>query len=154
MLASAKGVNVPDEPLHRVTFRLSYGDCDPAGIVYYANYQRWMERTHTEWWFLRGLRFDHLPERLGVAVVTRAASAEYEKTITLFDQVECRLYADRVGRTSFTMRGDFVTGDGDRAATAVLTLVCVDPDAPDKAVRVPDAIRSLLLDGGAAAFTP
>ena len=40
--------------------------------MHYANYQRWMERAHTEWWFLRGLRFDELPSRLGVAVVTRA----------------------------------------------------------------------------------
>lgn len=141
---------MPDEPLHRVTFRLSYGDCDPAGIVYYANYQRWMERTHTEWWYLRGLRFDDLPSRLGVAVVTRAASAEYERTTTLFDLVESRLYADRLGRTSFTMRCDFFREDGDRACTATLTLVCVDPETPTKAVQVPDPMRTLLLDAGAA----
>jgi acyl-CoA thioester hydrolase len=135
---------VPDEPLHRVTFRLSYGDCDPAGIVYYANYQRWMERAHTEWWFLNGLRFDELPSRLGVAVVTRASSAEYERTITLFDEVECRLYASRLGRTSFTMRADFIREDETRASTASLTLVCVDPSAPEKPVPVPAPMRRLL----------
>lgn len=140
---------MPDEPLHRVTFRLSYGDCDPAGIVYYANYQRWMERTHTEWWFLRGLRFDELPATLGVAVVTRAAAAEYERTITLFDQVECRLYTGRVGRTSFEMRTEFIRADGTRASTASLTLVCVDPGSPANAVPVPEPMRRLLLDNAA-----
>ncbi|MGI5324699.1 acyl-CoA thioesterase [Actinomadura nitritigenes] len=140
---------MPAEPLHRVTFRLSYGDCDPAGIVYYANYQRWMERTHTEWWFLRGLRFDELPSRLGVAVVTRASTAEYERTITVFDLVECRLYAGRVGRTSFEVRCDFVTGDGERASTAALTLVCVDAADPRRAVPVPEPMRRALLGGDA-----
>ncbi|MFB4304549.1 acyl-CoA thioesterase [Actinomadura sp. GTD37] len=140
---------MPDEPVHSVTFRLSYGDCDPAGIVYYANYQRWMERTHTEWWFLHGLRFDDLPSSLGVAVVTRAATAEYERTITLFDQVECRLYATRVGRTSFEMRADFIREDATRASTATLTLVCVDPSTPEKAVPVPAPMRDLLTEGGA-----
>ncbi|MBO2457640.1 acyl-CoA thioesterase [Actinomadura violacea] len=138
------------EPLHAVSFRLSYGDCDPAGIVYYANYQRWMERTHTEWWYLRGLRFDELPARLGVAVVTRASTAEYERTITLFDVVECRLFAERLGRTSFAVRGDFVTEDGDRACTAALTLVCVDAADPRRTVPVPEPMRLALGAGNAA----
>ncbi|TDC42189.1 acyl-CoA thioesterase, partial [Actinomadura sp. KC345] len=90
-----------------------------------------MERTHTEWWFLQGLRFDELPSRLGVAVVTRASTAEYERTITLFDQVECRMFAGRVGRSSFETRYEFVREDGTRASTATLTLVCVDPSAPE-----------------------
>jgi YbgC/YbaW family acyl-CoA thioester hydrolase len=140
---------VPAEALHRVRFRLSYGDCDPAGIVYYANYHRWMERTHTEWWFLRGLRFDELPERFGAAVVTRASTAEYERTVTVFDVVDCLLFAGPLGRTSFGMRCDFVTEDGGRACTAALTLVCVDPAAPARAVPVPEAMRKALLDGGA-----
>ena len=141
---------MPDEPLHRVTFRLSYADCDPAGIVYFARYQHWMERTHTEWWFLRGLRFDELPARLGVGVVTRACHAEYERTIALFDQVECQMTAERVGRTSFVMRFDFLTEDGTRACTATLTLVCTDAETPEKAVPVPEPLRELLIAGGAA----
>lgn len=138
-----------DEPLHRVTFRLSYGDCDPAGIVYYANYHRWMERTHTEWWYLRGLRFDELPARLGVGVVTRASTAEYLRTISLFDEVECRLSAGRLGRSSFGMRCEFVGPDGRCCCTSALTLVCVDAAAPDRTVPVPEPLRRALLEGGA-----
>lgn len=137
---------VRDEPLHRVTFRLSYGDCDPAGIVYYANYYRWMERTHTEWWFLRGLRFDELADRFGVSLVTRASRAEFERTTTLFDLVECRLYAGRIGRTSFEMACDFVTEPGERACTAALTLVCIDRDT--RPVPLPEALRQTLTQPG------
>ena len=47
---SAQPVPAPDQPvLHEVPFMLAYGDCDPAGIVYYATYYRWCERVYTEW---------------------------------------------------------------------------------------------------------
>ena len=45
----------PSQPvLHEIEFRLSYGDCDPAGIVYFAAYYPWFDRTYNEWAFLGG----------------------------------------------------------------------------------------------------
>ena len=45
---SAQPMPAADQPvLHEVPFMLAYGDCDPAGIVYYATYYRWFERVYT-----------------------------------------------------------------------------------------------------------
>lgn len=134
------------QPLHSVSFRLTYADCDPAGIVYYANYYRWMEHVHTEWWFLRGLRFDALAERYGVTMVTRAANAEFEYPLRLFDVVECSMYSDHLGHASFTQRFDFHTGAGVRTCRAAMSLVCVDADG--RPARVPDPMRELLTTPG------
>jgi acyl-CoA thioester hydrolase len=111
--------------LHSVDFRLSYGDCDPAGIVYYASYYRWMERVHTEWWFLSGIRLDELSDLCGVSIVTRAASAEFLWPLRVFDLVACRMSTARVGRSSFTMAFDFLAEEGRSACTSRMTLVCV-----------------------------
>ena len=49
--------------LHALEFRLAYSECDPAGIVYYATYYPWMERTNTEWLFVSGARPDLMTAR-------------------------------------------------------------------------------------------
>jgi acyl-CoA thioester hydrolase len=129
--------------LHTAEFRLSYGDCDPAGIVYYASYYRWMEHVHTEWWFLRGLRLDELSQTCGVSIVTRAASTEYLWPLKLFDLVTCRMSTARIGRSSFTMAFSFLTEEDERAAChAEMTLVCIDPDG--NPAKVPGKMRELL----------
>ncbi len=130
------------EPLHRAGFRLSYADCDPAGIVYYATYYEWMERTHTEWWFLHGMRFDELPEKHGIRVVTRAAGAEFLDPLRLFETVECRMHSEHIGRTSFTQRFEFHGGAGRHTARARMSLVCLD--LAGRPVRVPERMRALL----------
>jgi acyl-CoA thioester hydrolase len=130
--------------LHTVEFRLSYGDCDPAGIVYYASYYRWMERVHTEWWFLRGLRLDELASTCGVSIVTRAASAEFLWPLQLFDLVACRMNTARVGRSSFTMAFSFLTEEERPSCRAEMTLVCVGPEGGP--AKVPGRMRELLAE--------
>lgn len=36
-------------PVHSFTMRVSFGDCDPAGIVYYPHLMAWMDRTFHDW---------------------------------------------------------------------------------------------------------
>ncbi len=35
--------------LHRLDFSVSFGDCDPAGIVFYPNVYAWFDRTFHDW---------------------------------------------------------------------------------------------------------
>ncbi len=57
--------------------RVYYEDTDSAGVVYYANYLRFLERARTEW--LRSLGFEQpdLAAREGIAFVVRALSIDY-----------------------------------------------------------------------------
>lgn len=37
------------DPIHRFPVRVSFGDCDPAGIAYYPNILSWLDRTFHDW---------------------------------------------------------------------------------------------------------
>jgi acyl-CoA thioester hydrolase len=130
-------------PLHTCTFQLTYGDCDPAGIVYYANYFRWMEHTHTTWWLAVGERIDEMQRRHGVELVTRHTGCEFTAPARPFDVVIAALSAEAVGRTSFRMRVDFSLADGPATATGDLTLVTID--ANGRPAPVPEAGRDRLV---------
>lgn len=62
---------------HRFSLRVYYEDTDLAGIVYYANYLRFIERARTEW--VRGLGIDQkaLREAEGIVFAVRRVEADY-----------------------------------------------------------------------------
>lgn len=135
------------EVLHFNEFRLSYGECDPAGIVYYAAYYPWMERTHNEWTYVSGIRSDRMRERWGTSTVSRASACLYERTAYLFDSMRCDMRLGDLGTTSFTMRFDFRRLDDD-VVTCIgkLTLVFVDDEG--RPTAVPEPMREHLLSRG------
>jgi len=62
---------------HTFTLRVYYEDTDAVGIVYYANYFRFMERARTEWLRELGFEQDRIRQEYGVVFVVRSAAAEY-----------------------------------------------------------------------------
>ena len=63
--------------LQSMDFRLSYADCDPAGIVYYAAYYPWFERTYTEWTLQWRDTARRPPTIWGARHIARASGCEY-----------------------------------------------------------------------------
>ncbi|MCU0910755.1 MAG: tol-pal system-associated acyl-CoA thioesterase [Rhodobacteraceae bacterium] len=63
--------------IHRFQTRVYYEDTDLAGIVYYANYLKFIERARTEW--VRGLGIDQarLKAEAGVVFAVRRVAADY-----------------------------------------------------------------------------
>ena len=51
---------------HRADFRVYFEDTDAQGVVYFANYLKFMERARTEWLRDRGLEQDQLADRHGL----------------------------------------------------------------------------------------
>lgn len=126
--------------LNAMRFRLSYGECDPAGIVYFGAYLPWMERTHTGWHLDLGMRTDHLLERFGCVPISRHLEVDYERPALLFDPVVCEMRLDALGRTSYRMRFDLRhEDDGGTFAVGRLTLVFVDADR--RPAPVPPELR-------------
>lgn len=129
----------------RLDFRLSYADCDPAQIVYYAAYYTWFERTSTEWWAAQGVRLDELPERFGVALVSRSSGCEYLAPTRVLDRLACQLYFSRLGRSSATFAFDVDRlGDSVRVAQGFNTLVTIDATA-GRPVPIPAPLRALMV---------
>ena len=65
--------------------RVYYEDTDAAGIVFYANYLRYMERARTEW--LRSIGYEHdiLKEEYEILFAVKSVSVEYIKPAYLDD---------------------------------------------------------------------
>jgi acyl-CoA thioester hydrolase len=124
-------------------FRLSYANCDPAGIVYYATYYPVFERVHTEWAWLNGMPSDELPELWGVSVVARASSCEYFQPGMLHDLLRCEMRAGRVGSTSYSPSFDVVrVADEQVIARGGFTLVALGPDG--RPAPLPASLRAVL----------
>lgn len=120
--------------------RLSYGDTDPAGILYYAAWFPKMEALQSEFLFEQGLRQDELVERYGWCTVSRAAGCEYLAAAVLFDQVRIELRLGKVGTSSFTFEFEMHrVSDGVLVARAHNTLVTVSP--AQTTVRIPELLR-------------
>jgi acyl-CoA thioester hydrolase len=84
-----------------ISLRVYYEDTDAAGIVYYANYFRFIERGRTE--FLRALGHDqNLLMREGIAFAVRSVSAEFLKPAKLDDLLLVETEVAALGRAQLT----------------------------------------------------
>lgn len=92
--------------------RVYYEDTDAGGVVYHANYLRFMERARTEW--LRALGFDQrrLAEEQGVVFAVRRATTEFIAPAVLDDELLVRTGIGRRARVSMTFEQRIIRQDG------------------------------------------
>jgi len=132
--------------LHSHTLRLTYGDTDPAGILYYAAWFPKMEALQSEFLFLNGLRQDTLKDRFGWWTVSRATECEYLAAARLFDEIRIDLRMGEVRTSSFRFEFTMVrVADDAVVARAANTVVTVSPDQ-SAAVRIPAGLRARLIE--------
>ncbi len=82
--------------------RVYYEDTDSGGVVYYANYLRFMERARTEWMRALGFEQDTLLDRDGILFAVRSASLEFLKPARFNDLLSVSCDVVRHGRASLT----------------------------------------------------
>ncbi len=82
--------------------RVYYEDTDAGGVVYYANYLRFMERARTEWLRHLGFEQDELARDPGVLFAVRSASLEFLKPARFNDLLEVTAEVRERGRASLT----------------------------------------------------
>ena len=129
--------------------RVYYEDTDAAGVVYYANYLKFMERARTEW--LEALGFplaaferDHL-----VAFVVRHADIDFLLPARLNDWLEVTVEALDRGAGRMIL-GQRVLRGRTELATARITLACLDV-ARWRPTRIPAPLAAVLKAGPGAA---
>lgn len=83
--------------------RVYWEDTDAGGIVYYANYMKFMERARTEW--LRALGIDQvrLKEEHGLMFVVVDVEAHYRKPARYGDQLQVTCKVRETTRASLTL---------------------------------------------------
>lgn len=125
--------------IHHV--RVYYEDTDAGGIVYYANYLKFMERARTEWLRELGYEQDTLLEQSIAFVVKRVemhnyAPARFNQLLSIETQVV------ELGGASMTFKQVIKNSHGDHLVAGEIQVACVDL-AKMKAKRLP---RTLLGD--------
>lgn len=98
-----------DKPFE-LTVRVYYEDTDAQGVVYYANYFRFMERARTEW--LEAMGVDHVTmmnEDNRILVVTEA-NARFLIPARLGDSLIVTAKLSRLGRATFEIEQNIYRG--------------------------------------------
>ncbi|MCK4743868.1 MAG: tol-pal system-associated acyl-CoA thioesterase [Sulfuriflexus sp.] len=80
--------------------RVYYEDTDAAGVVYYANYLKFMERARTEYVRSLGFEQDALREQDGIVFVVRNVSLQLHKPARFNDELEVVSNIQKVARTN------------------------------------------------------
>ena len=126
---------------HSLPVRVYYEDTDLAGIVYYANYLKFIERGRSEWIAALGIDQMDLRARLGVVFAVRRVEADYLRPARFAEDlvVETRLSA--VGGARIVL-DQAVVRAGERIFQAEVTLVCLSEDG--HAHRLPPEVRARL----------
>lgn len=82
--------------------RVYYEDTDSGGVVYYANYLKFLERARTEWLRGRGFEQDQLARDRHLLFAVRRLSVEYRQPARFNDQLEVVSQVATVGGASLT----------------------------------------------------
>lgn len=107
--------------------RIYWEDTDAGGIVYYANYLKFMERARTEWLRSLGVEQEWLQAEQGLMFVVVHADVSFRKPARYGDSlhVSCAL-AER-SRASMTFRQEVVrAGTGEVLVAGLVRIACLD----------------------------
>lgn len=131
--------------MHRFPVRVYYEDTDLAGIVYYANYLKFIERGRSEW--LREIGIDQLRlKERGIVFAVRRIEADYLAPARFDDALEVVSRLNDLGAARISMCQK-VTRAGVVLFSAVVTLVCVS--AAGRPVRIPAEVGRAFPDEAA-----
>lgn len=125
--------------MHRFQIRVYYEDTDMAGIVYYANYLRYIERARSDW--VREIGIDQLALKSeGIVFAVRRIEADYIQPAHFDDVLEVATTLKKLTPARMVMAQEVRRGDV-LIFTAEVTIACIG--AGGKPVRLPAELRSI-----------
>ena len=124
--------------IHEFPVRVYYEDTDMGGIVYYANYLRFIERARSDWVRSLGIDQNAMREDDGVVFVVRRVEADYLSSAKFDDELLVKTNVKAVTGVRLIMTQDVVRGDA-LLFQAEVTVVCVGADGAP--ARLPANIR-------------
>ena len=119
------------------TVKVYYEDTDAGGIVYYANYLKYLERARTEALATIGLSNLQIKEKFEALIIVKSCNIEFKKSAYLEDNLKIRSFIKSVTKTSFVMN-QFISKDDNIIVEAQVHLVFVNDKS--KPIKVPQII--------------
>ena len=121
--------------------KVYYEDTDAGGVVYYANYLKFMERARSD--ALKSLGFTNksLIEENGTYIIVKSCNINYIKPALLEDDLEIKSNIKKITKTSFFMLQKVFKGN-DQITEAEIHLVTIDKKG--KPVKIPERLNQEL----------
>ena len=120
--------------------KVYYEDTDAGGVVYYANYLKFLERARTEALFSLGFSNKKIKDEFGALIVVKSCNINYKSPSYLEDELNIRSFVKSITKTSFTMN-QFISKGDEHAVEATTHLVFVNEKG--KPIKIPE---NLFLD--------
>jgi len=120
---------------HKV--KVYYEDTDSGGVVYYANYLKFLERARTEALYSIGFSNKKIKEKFNSLIIVKSCNIDYKKSAYLEDELTIRSFIKSFTKTSFFMNQE-ITKKDDVIVKAKVHLVFVNKEG--KPIKIPEDI--------------
>jgi acyl-CoA thioester hydrolase len=81
--------------------KVYYEDTDAGGVVYYANYLKFLERARTEALYSIGFSNSKIKETYNSLIIVKSCNIDYKKSSFLEDELTIRSFVKSITKTSF-----------------------------------------------------
>ena len=115
--------------------KVYYEDTDAGGVVYYANYLKFLERARTEALVTLGFNNKKIKEDYGALILVKSCNIEYKISAHLEDELNIRSFVKSITKTSFFMN-QFISRGDELIAEAKVHLVFVNKEG--KPIKIPN----------------
>ena len=119
--------------------KVYYEDTDAGGVVYYANYLKYLERARTEALFSIGYSNKKIQDQFNSLIIVKSCNIEYKKSAHLEDELKIRSFVKSITKTSFFMN-QIITKGENIIVEAQVHLVFINKEG--KPVKIPEEIYS------------
>jgi len=119
--------------------KVYYEDTDSGGVVYYANYLKFLERARTEALYSIGYSNKKVKDEFQSLIIVKSCNIDFKKPSHLEEELTIRSYVKSITKTSFFMN-QIITRGNDVIVEAQVHLVFVDMNG--KPVKIPEGIYS------------
>ena len=119
--------------------KVYYEGTDSGGVVYYANYLKFLERARTEALYSIGYSNKKIKDQFESLIIVKSCNIEYKKSSFLEDELLVRSFVKSITKTSFFMN-QIITKDKDIIVEAQVHLVFINNKG--KPIKIPNEIYS------------
>ena len=121
--------------------KVYYEDTDSGGVVYYANYLKFLERARSELIYSFGLSNKKLLKEYDTLIIVKSCNIQYKKPAKLEDELEIDSKIKSFTKTSFTI-DQTIKRKEEIISLAEIVLVTVDKSG--KPIKIPKILANFI----------